>query len=270
MVKRAIKGTAVVNVNAPDDLEKAAQTIGEHAWHRSELTPPVAGRPHPRARQHAARHGRHQPRPREARRDQRRVDPEPRRDRRASLRRRGRLGGVDGRRRRVEGPGRRRRSPTDLDAVIVATCTMSKPIPNAAAQTADRIGVNGTRGVRRQHRLRRLLLRRRHGRRHDPLGHRAPRAGDRLGEALRLAGHGRPLDRDHLRRRGRRRGGRPGDHRGRGRRRPGRLGQRRATSSSTIHIDETDALRQEGQAVFRWATTKIAPVALRGRRGRRA
>jgi 3-oxoacyl-[acyl-carrier-protein] synthase-3 len=32
---------------------------------------------------------------------------------------------------------------------------------------------------------------------------------------------------------------------------------------STIHIDETDALRQEGQAVFRWATTKIAPVALR-------
>jgi 3-oxoacyl-[acyl-carrier-protein] synthase-3 len=34
--------------------------------------------------------------------------------------------------------------------------------------------------------------------------------------------------------------------------------------SQTIHINpETNALFQEGQAVFRWATTKIAPVALK-------
>ena len=31
----------------------------------------------------------------------------------------------------------------------------------------------------------------------------------------------------------------------------------------TIHINPEDARHQEGQAVFRWATTKIAPVALR-------
>ncbi|WP_181782668.1 beta-ketoacyl-ACP synthase III [Pseudonocardia pini] len=31
--------------------------------------------------------------------------------------------------------------PTDVDTVIVATCTMTAPIPNAAAQTADRIGI---------------------------------------------------------------------------------------------------------------------------------
>jgi 3-oxoacyl-[acyl-carrier-protein] synthase-3 len=32
-------------------------------------------------------------------------------------------------------------SPTDVDAVIVATCTLPAQIPNAAAQVADRIGV---------------------------------------------------------------------------------------------------------------------------------
>ena len=31
---------------------------------------------------------------------------------------------------------------------------------------------------------------------------------------------------------------------------------------STIGIDEKNYLRQEGQAVFRWATTKIAPIAM--------
>lgn len=31
--------------------------------------------------------------------------------------------------------------PSDVDQVIVATCTMPAPIPNAAAQTADRIGI---------------------------------------------------------------------------------------------------------------------------------
>jgi 3-oxoacyl-[acyl-carrier-protein] synthase-3 len=32
-------------------------------------------------------------------------------------------------------------SPTDVDAVLVATCTMPSPLPNAAAQVAQRIGV---------------------------------------------------------------------------------------------------------------------------------
>ena len=33
--------------------------------------------------------------------------------------------------------------PADIDAVLVATCTMPSSIPNAAGQTADRIGVRG-------------------------------------------------------------------------------------------------------------------------------
>jgi 3-oxoacyl-[acyl-carrier-protein] synthase-3 len=32
-------------------------------------------------------------------------------------------------------------APTEIDTVIVATCTMPTPIPNAAAQTAERIGI---------------------------------------------------------------------------------------------------------------------------------
>src|SRR6185312_8188854 len=32
-------------------------------------------------------------------------------------------------------------APSDIDAVLVATCTMPSPIPNAAGQAADRIGV---------------------------------------------------------------------------------------------------------------------------------
>ncbi|HYH33197.1 MAG TPA: beta-ketoacyl-ACP synthase III [Pseudonocardia sp.] len=32
-------------------------------------------------------------------------------------------------------------APTEIDTVIVATCTMPNPIPNAAAQTAERIGI---------------------------------------------------------------------------------------------------------------------------------
>ena len=34
-------------------------------------------------------------------------------------------------------------APADIDAVLVATCTMPSHIPNAAGQTADRIGVRG-------------------------------------------------------------------------------------------------------------------------------
>ncbi|MDQ4117368.1 MAG: ketoacyl-ACP synthase III [Actinomycetota bacterium] len=34
-------------------------------------------------------------------------------------------------------------NPADLDAVIVATCTMPNPIPNAAAQVATGVGANG-------------------------------------------------------------------------------------------------------------------------------
>jgi 3-oxoacyl-[acyl-carrier-protein] synthase III len=37
-------------------------------------------------------------------------------------------------------------APSDLDTVIVANCTTKKPIPNAAAQVADLIGIKGAGG----------------------------------------------------------------------------------------------------------------------------
>jgi 3-oxoacyl-[acyl-carrier-protein] synthase III len=37
-------------------------------------------------------------------------------------------------------------SPTDVDTVIVANCTTKKPIPNAAAQVAELIGIKGAGG----------------------------------------------------------------------------------------------------------------------------
>ena len=68
----------------------------------------------------------------------------------------------------------------------------------------------------------------------------------------------RPVDRDHLRRRRRRGRGRSGRHPGRGRHRPGGLGQRRRPGRHHPHRGPRAFLWQEGQAVYRWATTKLA------------
>ena len=155
-------------------------------------------------------------------------------------------------------------APSEIDTVIVATCTMPNFIPNAAAQTAERIGIPAPGafdlnaacagfcfGVGSAADLVRA-------------GTLAARAGHRGREAVGLPGLDRPLDGHHLRRRRRRGGDQRGAGRGLGRRSGRWPGAAPATcprpSGST---PETNALHQEGQAVFRWATTKIAPVALR-------
>ncbi len=152
-------------------------------------------------------------------------------------------------------------APTELDAVIVATCTMPNPIPNAAAQLSDRIGVNGIAAFD----LNAACAGFCYG---VGVGADMIRAGsarnvlvvgsekltdwldmddrsvciifaDAAGAAVLTAAE-------------------TPEEVGVG---PVVLGAA-GDLVKTIGIDEQNYLRQEGQAVFRWATTKIAPVAL--------
>jgi 3-oxoacyl-[acyl-carrier-protein] synthase-3 len=153
-------------------------------------------------------------------------------------------------------------SPTDLDAVIVATCTMPKPIPNAAAQTADRIGVNGIGAMD----LNTACAGFCYG---------TGLAGDmiRSGTARHVLVIGSEKLSDWLDMNDRSTCIIFADGAGAAVVGPAATEEEVGVGPviwgaagdlvSTIHIDETDALRQEGQAVFRWATTRIAPVALR-------
>ncbi len=154
-------------------------------------------------------------------------------------------------------------TPNDVDTVIVATCTMPNPIPNAAAQTAERIGIPapgafdlnaacagfcfgiGTAAdLVRGGTARNVLV----------IG--AEKLSDWLdwddrstaiifADGAGAAVVGVAADAGSV---------------GIGPMAWGSAGDMAA--AIRIHAD-TNALHQEGQAVFRWATTKIAPVALR-------
>jgi 3-oxoacyl-[acyl-carrier-protein] synthase III len=154
-------------------------------------------------------------------------------------------------------------APTDIDTVIVATCTMPTPIPNAAAQVADRIGivapaafdlnaacagfcyaVGTAADLVRAGSARNVLV----------IG--AEKLSDWLdwtdrSTAIIFAdGAGAAVisaaaDEESV---------------GIG---PIAWGSAGDLSTTIIVKEENSALHQEGQAVFRWATTKIAPVALR-------
>ena len=153
-------------------------------------------------------------------------------------------------------------SPTDLDAVIVATCTMQKPIPNAAAQTADRIGINGIGAMD----LNTACAGFCYG---------TGLAGDmiRSGTAKHVLVIGSEKLSDWLDMNDRSTCIIFADGAGAAVIGPAATEEEVGVGPviwgaagdlvATIGIDETDALRQEGQAVFRWATTRIAPVALR-------
>jgi 3-oxoacyl-[acyl-carrier-protein] synthase-3 len=154
-------------------------------------------------------------------------------------------------------------TPAEIDTVIVATCTMPNPIPNAAAQTAERIGIAapgafdlnaacagfcfgiGTAAdLVRGGSAKNVLV----------IG--AEKLSDWLdwtdrstaiifadGAGAAVVG---PAADDASVGVGPLAWGSAGD------------------MAQTIHIKpENNALFQEGQAVFRWATTKIAPVALK-------
>ena len=153
-------------------------------------------------------------------------------------------------------------SPTDLDAVIVATCTMPKPIPNAAAQTADRIGAGGIGAMDVNTACAGFC-------------YGTGLAGDmiRSGTAKYVLVIGSEKLSDWLDMHDRSTCIIFADGAGAAVIGPAATDEEVGVGPviwgaagdlvSTIHIDESDALRQEGQSVFRWATTKIAPVALR-------
>ncbi|MFO7193148.1 MULTISPECIES: beta-ketoacyl-ACP synthase III [Thermocrispum] len=149
--------------------------------------------------------------------------------------------------------------PSDVDTVIVPNCTMPAPIPNAAAQVADRIGVKAAGAfdlnaacagfcyalgvasdlVRAGSSRRALVI----GAEKltdvvDPL--------DRANAIIFADGAGAavvgPADEPRI---GPVVWGSAGD------------------LAATIHMRDNKYIHQEGQSVFRWATTQIAPVAMR-------
>ncbi|GEL18173.1 beta-ketoacyl-ACP synthase III [Pseudonocardia asaccharolytica] len=154
-------------------------------------------------------------------------------------------------------------TPSDIDTVIVATCTMPSPIPNAAAQTADRIGISAPgafdlnaacAGFSYALGTASDLVRAGSARHALVIG--AEKLSDWLdwqdrstciifadGAGAAVVGAAGSDDRIGI---GPVAWGSAGD------------------LNQMIRIrTENNALFQEGQAVFRWATTKIAPVALR-------
>jgi len=154
-------------------------------------------------------------------------------------------------------------SPADFDAVVVATCTMPSPIPNAAAQTAERIGINAAPAYDLNAACAGFCY---------GLGTAADavRAGSARNVlvigAEKLSDWVDPMDRStaiiFADGAGAAVVGAAADGEGAG------IGPVVAGSAgdlvSTIVVpDRTSFIVQEGQAVFRWATTKIAPIALR-------
>lgn len=154
-------------------------------------------------------------------------------------------------------------APADIDAVLVATCTMPSFIPNAAAQTADRIGVPAAPAFDINAACAGFCY---------GLGSATDmiRAGSArhvlvIG-AEKLSDWVDPMDRStciiFADGAGAAVVGVVGDGG------PSGIGPIAAGSSGdlvdTIGVDDRNSfIRQEGQAVFRWATTRIAPVALR-------
>lgn len=152
-------------------------------------------------------------------------------------------------------------SPTDLDAVIVATCTMPTPIPNAAAQLADRVGANGIGALD----LNTACAGFCYGTavasdmiRSGSARHVLVVGSEKLTDWIELEDRSTSIifaDGAGAAVLG------PAEH-------PEDVGVGPVAWGAagdlvtTIGIDEQNYLRQEGQAVFRWATTKIAPIAL--------
>jgi 3-oxoacyl-[acyl-carrier-protein] synthase-3 len=154
-------------------------------------------------------------------------------------------------------------APNEIDTVIVASCTMPNPIPNAAAQTAERIGIPAPGafdlnaacagfcfGVGTAADLVRG------GTAKNVLVIGAEKLSDWLdwtdrstaiifADGAGAAVIGAAPDEASI---------------GVG---PVAWGSAGDMSQAIRVLPENNALHQEGQAVFRWATTKIAPVALR-------
>jgi 3-oxoacyl-[acyl-carrier-protein] synthase III len=149
-------------------------------------------------------------------------------------------------------------SPSDVDTVIVATCTSTTPIPNAAAQVADLIGVKGAGGFDLNAACAGFCY-----------GLAAASDMVRAGSAKRVLVIGSekltdvvdPVDRSTAIIFADAAGAAvvgPSDEPGIGPVAWGTAGD----LVDTITMPDGKHIFQEGQSVFRWATTKIAPIAL--------
>ena len=154
-------------------------------------------------------------------------------------------------------------APCDIDAVLVATCTMPSPIPNAAAQTADRIGVRAAPAFDINAACAGFCYAL--GTASDMIRAGSARHVLVIG-AEKLSDWVDPMDRstciifadgagaavvgpvEH--------GERPGIG-------PIAAGSAGNLVDTIVIADRHSFIRQEGQEVYRWAITKIAPVALR-------
>jgi 3-oxoacyl-[acyl-carrier-protein] synthase-3 len=149
-------------------------------------------------------------------------------------------------------------SPSDVDTVLVATCTSTVPIPNAAAQVADLVGVKGAGGFDLNAACAGFC-------------YALAAASDmvRTGTAGRVLVIGSekltdlvdPVDRSTAIIFADGAGAAvvgPSDQPGIGPVAWGTAGD----LAETITMPDGKYIYQEGQSVFRWATTKIAPIAL--------
>jgi 3-oxoacyl-[acyl-carrier-protein] synthase III len=154
-------------------------------------------------------------------------------------------------------------APSDIDAVLIATCTMPSYIPNAAGQTADRIGVRAAAAFDINAACAGFCYGL--GMASDMIRAGSARHVLVIG-AEKLSDWVDPMDRStciiFADGAGAAVVGPASQHEG-----PG-IGPITAGSAgdlvNTIVVaDRNSFIRQEGQEVYRWAITKIAPVALR-------
>lgn len=159
-------------------------------------------------------------------------------------------------------------TPAEIDTVIIASCTMPNPIPNAAAQTAERIGITAPAAFDLNaacagfcYALGAAADLVRAGSAHNALVIGAEKLSDWLdwtdrstaiifADGAGAAVIGPAPDEDSI---------------GIGPVAWGSAGElsQMIRVSSDLTARAGGGLHQEGQAVFRWATTQIAPVALR-------
>ncbi|MGH4024439.1 MAG: beta-ketoacyl-ACP synthase III [Pseudonocardiaceae bacterium] len=154
-------------------------------------------------------------------------------------------------------------APADIDAVLVATCTMPAFIPNAAGQTADRIGVHAAPAFDINAACAGFCYGL--GSASDMIKAGSARHVLVIG-AEKLSDWVDPMDRSTCIIFADGAGAAvvgavgAGEPTGIG---PIAAGTAGDLVDTIVVADRNSFLRQEGQAVFRWATTKIAPVALR-------
>ncbi|MGH3785375.1 MAG: beta-ketoacyl-ACP synthase III [Pseudonocardiaceae bacterium] len=154
-------------------------------------------------------------------------------------------------------------APSEIDVVLVATCTMPSHIPNAAGQTADRIGVHGAPAFDINAACAGFCYGL--GTASDMIRAGSARHVLVIG-AEKLSDWVDPMDRSTCIIFADGAGAAvvgPADHHERPGIGPISAGTAGDLVDTIVVADRNSFIRQEGREVYRWAITKIAPVALR-------